>query len=43
MENTAAVVSQSRGAFELEQLELSALRDDEVLVRIVGVGLRLTT
>ena len=39
MEITAAVVSQSGGAFELEQLELAAPREDEVLVRIVGVGL----
>ena len=39
MEITAAVVSQSGGAFELKQLELAPPREDEVLVRIVGVGL----
>lgn len=39
MDITAAVVSEPGGAFKLEQLQLTEPRDDEVLVRIVGVGL----
>ena len=37
-EITAAVV-RTKGAFEIEQVHLAAPRDDEVLVRIVAVGL----
>lgn len=39
MEIQAAVVRESGGAFKLETLELAALREDEVLVKIAGVGL----
>jgi aryl-alcohol dehydrogenase len=39
MEIKAAVVRQQGGAFELEKLELAAPREDEVLVRIAGVGI----
>ena len=39
MEIKAAVVFEKSGDFSLEQLELSEPRDDEVLVRIVGVGI----
>jgi aryl-alcohol dehydrogenase len=39
MEIKAAVVFERSGAFQIEQLELSDPNDDEVLVRIVGVGI----
>lgn len=39
MEIRAAVVRQAGGRFELERLELAGPRDDEVLVKIVGVGI----
>jgi aryl-alcohol dehydrogenase len=39
MEIKAAVVFETGGKFSIEQLELSEPRDDEVLVRIVGVGI----
>jgi len=39
MEIKAAVVFETGGDFSIEQLELSEPRDDEVLVRIVGVGI----
>jgi aryl-alcohol dehydrogenase len=39
MEIKAAVIRETGGAFSLEQLELSDPRDDEVVVRIVGVGI----
>ena len=39
MEITAAVVREPGGTFNVEQLELDNPRHDEVLVRIVGVGL----
>lgn len=39
MEITAAVARQASQPFEIEQLELAEPRADEVLVRIVGVGL----
>ena len=39
MEITAAVVREPGGSFNVEQLELDNPRHDEVLVRIVGVGL----
>jgi aryl-alcohol dehydrogenase len=39
MQVRAAVVNEPGGAFELENLEMSEPRDDEVLVRIVGVGI----
>ncbi|MGD2008523.1 MAG: NAD(P)-dependent alcohol dehydrogenase [Cellvibrionales bacterium] len=39
MEITAAVVREPGGTFKVEQLELDSPRHDEVLVRIVGVGL----
>ncbi len=38
MEIKAAVVFETSGAFHIEQLELDEPREDEVLVRIVGVG-----
>jgi aryl-alcohol dehydrogenase len=39
MEIKAAVVWEKSGDFSIEQLELSDPNDDEVLVRIVGVGI----
>jgi aryl-alcohol dehydrogenase len=39
MEIKAAVVSETSGAFSIEQLELSDPNDDEVLVRIAAVGI----
>jgi aryl-alcohol dehydrogenase len=39
MEIKAAVIHETGGVFSLEQLELSDPRDDEVVVRIVGVGI----
>jgi aryl-alcohol dehydrogenase len=39
MKIKAAVVFETGGDFNLEQLELSEPNDDEVLVRIVGVGI----
>lgn len=38
MKTKAAVVNEKSGAFEIDEVELADLRDDEVLVRIVGVG-----
>jgi len=39
MKIKAAVVYETSGSFSLEQLEISEPNDDEVLVRIVGVGI----
>src|SRR5512136_1372361 len=39
MKIKAAVVYETSGAFKIEQLELCDPNDDEVLVRIVGVGI----
>ena len=39
MEIKAAVIYKQSGKFDLEQLEISAPNDDEVLVRIVGTGI----
>ncbi len=39
MEIKAAVVVETSGDFSIEQLEISDPNDDEVLVRIVGVGI----
>ena len=39
MKITAAVLREPTGRFEIEELELEAPRDDEVLVRMVGAGL----
>jgi aryl-alcohol dehydrogenase len=39
MEIKAAVVYEQSGKFSIEQLEISDPNDDEVLVRIVGVGI----
>jgi len=39
MEITAAVVYEKSGDFVIDQLDLSAPKDDEVLVRIVGTGI----
>jgi len=39
MKIKAAVVNEKSGKFSIEQLELSDPRDDEVVVRIVGVGI----
>jgi len=39
MDIEAAVVSTSGGSFEIERLTLESPRDDEVLVRIAGVGI----
>ena len=39
MEIKAAVVYEQSGTFSIEQLEISDPNDDEVLVRIVGVGI----
>lgn len=39
MKAKAAVVGEKSGKFEIAEIELAALRDDEVLVRVVGVGL----
>ncbi len=38
MKTKAAVVSEKSGKFQVTEVELAELRDDEVLVRIVGVG-----
>lgn len=38
MKSKAAVVSAKAGKFEMAEVELAELRDDEVLVRVVGVG-----
>ncbi len=38
MKSRAAVVKQPSSSFSIEELELSPLREDEVLVRIAGVG-----
>jgi aryl-alcohol dehydrogenase len=38
MKSKAAVVSEKSGKFEIAEVELAELRDDEVLVRVVGVG-----
>lgn len=38
MKSIAAVVSEKSGKFEMAEVELAELRDDEVLVRVVGVG-----
>jgi aryl-alcohol dehydrogenase len=38
MKTKAAVVGEKSGPFEISEVELAELRDDEVLVRIVGVG-----
>lgn len=38
MKTKAAVVSEKSGTFQVAEVELAELRDDEVLVRIVGVG-----
>lgn len=39
METTAAVLRTTDGPYSIERLTLRDLRDDEVLVRIVGVGM----
>lgn len=39
MKAKAAIVSEKCGRFEIAEVELADLRDDEVLVRVVGVGL----
>jgi aryl-alcohol dehydrogenase len=39
MEIKAAVIHETGGEFSIEQLELTDPRDDEVLVKIVGVGI----
>jgi aryl-alcohol dehydrogenase len=39
METTAAVVRERHGAFGIEKLDICEPRDDEVLTRIVGVGI----
>ncbi len=39
MKIKAAVVFEKSGNFRLEQLEISDPNDDEVVVRIVGVGI----
>lgn len=39
MKTKAAVVNEKSGKFELAEVELDEPRDDEVLVRVVGVGL----
>ena len=39
MEIKAAVVFETGGEFSIEQLELTDPRDDELLVRVVGVGI----
>ena len=38
MDIRAAVIYENAGKFQLEQLQLAELNDDEVLVRIVGTG-----
>lgn len=38
MKSKAAVVNAKSGNFEIAEVELAELRDDEVLVRVVGVG-----
>jgi aryl-alcohol dehydrogenase len=39
MKSRAAVVTEKHGTFRLTNVELDELRDDEVLVQVVGVGL----
>ena len=39
MKILAAVVKEQSGPFLLEELETDTLRDDEILVRIVGAGI----
>ncbi len=39
MKVDAAIVREARGSFEIAELELDEPRDDEILVRILGVGL----
>ncbi len=39
MKTRAAVVREPNGPFLVEELELDALRDDEILVRIAGTGI----
>ncbi len=39
MKTKAAVVSEKSGAFQISEVELAPLRNDEVLVKIAGVGL----
>jgi len=39
MKIKAAVISETGGDFNIEQLELCELNADEVLVRIIGVGI----
>jgi aryl-alcohol dehydrogenase len=39
MKSKAAVVSEKSGKFQISEVVLAELRDDEVLVRVVGVGL----
>lgn len=39
MKSRAAVVGEKHGRFRVTDVELDELRDDEVLVRVVGVGL----
>jgi hypothetical protein len=38
MKTRAAVVSEKSGKFEVFEVDLAELRDDEVMVRVVGVG-----
>ena len=38
MRTKAAIVSEKSGNFQVSDVELAELRDDEVLVRVVGVG-----
>lgn len=38
MKTRAAIVAEKSGKFELAEVNLAQLRDDEVLVRVVGVG-----
>lgn len=39
MKIKAAVVKEKSGTFDLTEVKLSELRDDEILVRVVGVGI----
>lgn len=39
MKTRAAVVSEKSGKFEIFEVDLAELRDDELLVRVVGVGI----
>jgi aryl-alcohol dehydrogenase len=39
MKTQAAVVHEKNGPFQLEELDIDDIRDDEVLVRIVGTGI----